>query len=984
MNSQAPKLPSLELLKVIGTGSYGEVWLARTVTGLFRAVKIVDRARFPDERPWLREFAGITRYQKDMGGRPRQLALLHVGEDKEQGIFYYVMELADDLERGPDIDPSSYVPCTLKALRKTKPEMTLEEVLRIGIDLTRSLAELHEAGLIHRDVKPSNIVFIQGTPKLADLGLVSSSDHTLTSLGTPGYSPPEVVATPRSDIFSLGRILYELSMQLPSAEFPRLPADLASRPDAERLMELNEILLTACNPDPQLRYKDAGALLTDLLHVQAGGSLVEMAHLRERLARAAAIAKWAGVIVLAVGLVFGARHYSALRQLAAEEAAGRALAEKDEREARYVADLQIAQVGAQASDYGIAVSALQRHIPAPGAPDQRGAEWWSLWNELRGDQDRLLSLGTPVSYAKPTADGKALLCLLPERNNATVLLDSETWNQSPIPSANIAALGTQGRDDSCIANTWDNQVVDLHLKGGQPTPWPGLRGTIRASNTDFALMYVARAPSGFDVVLLDRQKHCEAGRWTNQEDNDFIYMALVPSSRMMVIILPPKNLGEPVRTQCVDLATGKERWNRQEKIRLRNLSISHDGKLIALAGIGHFCVVDAETGLNIWESEQMLGLLDGFAWSPDSRFLAVGSSKAKLEVFDVATHQAVSKFLGAHQNIQFLSWSPDGKTLTSVEANGDIRSFTVDKHPPRQNAKGLASENQGHFKNLIFAAQPGQCLATLEDDSVALIQIQPWKILNRWEGPVMPLASQQGGAWFALNRQGTLCLCQPDGSYAESVLRLPANVDPRDCSTSPDQRYVAFTLIRIPGTLILWDLQTLTASEYTTGNQALWTVCFDQTSSRLAVSDNRNGLRILDLNKRQWGEWMGRKGVRATALAFTRDGRQAFVGYVDGSLQRLDLESRSLGPLIPTHHDIVSGLTLLDNDTTLLSASRDGTYAFHRSENLRHLLIASARSTLRDNSPTSLYGLRKQPGDSGFALLGTDGSLQFLDTSPRK
>jgi len=717
--------------------------------------------------------------------------------------------------------------------------------------------------------------------------------------------------------------------------------------------------------------------------VQAGGSLVEMAQLRERLARAAVVGKWAAVLVLAVGLVFGARHYQALRRLAAEEAAGRVLAEKEEREARYVADLQLAQVGVQASDYGIAVSALQRHIPAPGAPDERGAEWWALWNGLRGDQNRLLSLGTPVRWASPTADGKALFCLLPERNNATVLLDSETWNQSPIPSSNIEALGTQGRDDSVIANTWDRQVFDLHLKGAQPTPWPGLRGTIRACNTDFALMYVSRAPSGFDIVLLDRQKHCEAGRWTNQDSNDFLYMALVPSSRTMVILLPPKNLGGPVRTLCVDIGTGKERWNRQENIALRVLSISPDGKLIALSGINYVCVVETETGLCIWESDQMLGPLYALSWSPDSRLLAVGSFKARLEVFDVAANQPVAKLLGAQQGILCLSWSPDGKTLTSVETNGDIRSFTVDKHPPRQSAKGLASDN-GYFSSLIFTNQPGQCLATLEDNSVALIQLHPWKILNRWEGLLMPLANQQGGAWFALNRQGTLCLCQPDGSYAERVLRLSANSDVRGWSTSPDQRYFAFILNRNPGTLILWDLQTLTASEYTTGDQAPGMIFFDQTSSRLAVSDNRNGLRILDMNTRHWGEWMGRKGVRTTALSFTRDGKQAFVGYVDGSLQRLDLESRSLGPLIPTHHDIVSGIELLDNDATLLSISRDGTYAFHRTENLRHLLVASARSTTRDNSPASLYSLKKDPGDTGFALLGTDGSLQFLNTSPRK
>ena len=63
LNSQPPSVPDHELLRLIGRGSYGEVWLARNVPGKFRAVKIVYRDRFEHERPYEREFEGIRKFE---------------------------------------------------------------------------------------------------------------------------------------------------------------------------------------------------------------------------------------------------------------------------------------------------------------------------------------------------------------------------------------------------------------------------------------------------------------------------------------------------------------------------------------------------------------------------------------------------------------------------------------------------------------------------------------------------------------------------------------------------------------------------------------------------------------------------------------------------------------------------------------------------------------------------------------------------------
>src|ERR1022692_4272892 len=93
-----PSVPDYELLRRIGRGAYGDVWLARSkATGALRAAKIVWRHTFEDERPFKREFEGIQRFERISREHPSQLALFHIGRNDAEGYFFYVMELADDL-----------------------------------------------------------------------------------------------------------------------------------------------------------------------------------------------------------------------------------------------------------------------------------------------------------------------------------------------------------------------------------------------------------------------------------------------------------------------------------------------------------------------------------------------------------------------------------------------------------------------------------------------------------------------------------------------------------------------------------------------------------------------------------------------------------------------------------------------------------------------------------------------------------------------
>jgi hypothetical protein len=91
-----PTVPDYDLLRRIGRGAYGDVWLARSqATGALRTAKIVWRHTFEDGRPFQREFAGIQQFERISREHPSQIALFHIGRNEPAGYFYYVMELAD-------------------------------------------------------------------------------------------------------------------------------------------------------------------------------------------------------------------------------------------------------------------------------------------------------------------------------------------------------------------------------------------------------------------------------------------------------------------------------------------------------------------------------------------------------------------------------------------------------------------------------------------------------------------------------------------------------------------------------------------------------------------------------------------------------------------------------------------------------------------------------------------------------------------------
>jgi serine/threonine protein kinase len=349
MSSEIPSvaIPNFEMLRPIGGGSYGKVWLARNVLGEYRAVKLVRRVEFQENRPYDREFEGICRMEQVTRRHPGLVDVLHAG--RGEGFFYYVMELADDanaesvrqagvqLEGDPAaaevrgafnldatrIDGAGYALKTLRWLLRAHsvtgmppPEvrpataahsdgsseaarteqqqqsppsdlrhaLPASQSLGIALALTDALAFLHKNGLVHRDIKPSNVIFVHGQPKLADIGLVAEADGDCSFVGTEGYVAPEGPGKPQADLYALGMVLYEMLTGLRAKEYPKLPDGWAESAEHAKLNELNQVVLKACEPDLKKRYHSAEEMRCELELLNKDRSLLRLRRL-ERLTR---------------------------------------------------------------------------------------------------------------------------------------------------------------------------------------------------------------------------------------------------------------------------------------------------------------------------------------------------------------------------------------------------------------------------------------------------------------------------------------------------------------------------------------------------------------------------------------------------------------------------------------------------------------------------------------------------------------------------
>jgi WD40 repeat protein len=729
-----PPIPDHELLRRIGTGAYGDVWLARNALGTFRAVKIVYRERFDEERPYQREFNGILKYEPVSRSHEGLVQILHVGRNDESGCFYYVMELADPVGRepywpAPNSGPTSgdddhqlilsYSPRTLHADLGRYQRLPPVEAAQLGLPLAGALVHLHAHGLVHRDIKPSNVIFVGGKPKLADIGLITGVGDSRSFVGTEGFIPPEGPGTPQADLYGLGKLLYELAAGRDRMDFPQLPSDLDKLPEREAILELNEIITRACAPEPDKRYATATELVADLNLFLAGRSLRQARKVEQHLRLVRHIASAAAVVVvLAVGAVCyykieerrarqleeasreRAQRESAMRQRAeaaereqsrlrqeaqnarANETTLRERAETQELAARkkaYSSDMNLLQQALAADDLGRAQELLDRQRPKPGQIDLRGWEWRYFWQFCQ-------------------SDAAFVLC---QRPNSILSVSFSS-------DGTLVAVGTYGGE----VTVWDlasRQMILRHASRNSRAV------RLAFSPINSLLAFFDRADQTSSVVLWDSQTRSEVRRLPvggdlrglafgqdgrlftadlNSAGSFIVWDAAngkalqkipgsVPNYDMGgVMSITPNGarlanaMAEDFRSvRVVDLQTDQSSTFTVADELTTALAFWRDGKVL-LTGAGY-----ADGAIKLWDVDQgkLTGLLEGHrSWVsclkllPDGKTLASASADRTVRLWDLETRQPIRTLHGRNGELWTIDASPDGRWLVGGSKDGSV------------------------------------------------------------------------------------------------------------------------------------------------------------------------------------------------------------------------------------------------------------------------------------------------------------------------
>lgn len=273
-----------QLERLVDFGSMGAVFATRHKSDdrPRHAIKVLDPELAKKDRRYVRRFIREARILKSVD-HPNVVKVFEYGRWEPPGtgqhLYYYVMELIEGESGGPE---------TLHTWSRTH-EMRLQDVVFIVSQILSGLRHVHEMGVVHRDLKPWNVlVGKNGHCKIVDFGLAKIPDSNLTDVdelfGSQEYIAPELFyrgareATASADIYAVGRIFADLVDQV---DFSKSRAGVfASK--AAALKYLDVLLKKLVEEDPKLRYASADSVMEVLKDFQASTRIRTTVHAETR------------------------------------------------------------------------------------------------------------------------------------------------------------------------------------------------------------------------------------------------------------------------------------------------------------------------------------------------------------------------------------------------------------------------------------------------------------------------------------------------------------------------------------------------------------------------------------------------------------------------------------------------------------------------------------------------------------------------------
>jgi WD40 repeat protein len=841
---------------------------------------------------------------------------------------------------------------------------------------------------VHRDIKPSNVVFVGGVPKLADIGLVAAISDAQTFIGTEGFVPPEGPGAPSADVYALGKVLYEVSTGQDRSEFPRLPGNLSELPDRAQLLELNEVVIRACDPDATLRHQDASALLSELLLLQAGRSIRRLRLAERSLGRALRAAVFLGVVAVVAGTGAWIERARLASETVRRQAAEAALADLA-RKTYYSASLARAQRAIEVGDYGSARRILQALVPRDRREDLRGFEWGALWNEASGDRADVLRVdGAPFRKLSLSDDGK--LIAGQSADDRTTLWDTAALQpvRTIVGTHRLAGFSSDGK--------W--------LLGGNPSfeleRWSVASGEGDPVQETEALHYVV-GRSGKDSVLgliVHKDLSLVALReWNSAEHKDDVRVppvladldswkyetvsSISPANERVAMVFFNRHPGTPSDwlLQVYDLRD--LRLVREEHLKhpVAALGLSHVSGILAISleDTNEITAEEADTGATLWRSVTDSNGTTSLAFSSDDRMLAISGSNTLIHVVSAQTGQPINDLRGQDGAVQDMIWSNSDGVLYSAGSGGELRRWTSPSVPSRKlvTCPGLAAR----LYHCACISDDGSLFAATADADHILLGSTG---AGRQHDDInvqasIPLGFDHGDAEFlALDPQGHILRWQVSAAEdprIESTLPLGNAVATCGSISGDRRRLVAGDSA---GNLQFWDLgeKKLLSTQPAHHGYIWW--AFISSSGKIAVTSGDNQeVKVWSVETGQllttWNE-----KARPLNAAISRDGLCLAVCCADGEVELRNLRTFVTMRRWQTDSSVLRAAAFSNDNSRLFCGGANGIVSVYDMLDWRQIGVLDASSEKSKSDPTVTF-LSMSANSSALLAYSENGVVRF-------